>query len=276
MKTFSSILVLTAMVIAFTNLSGCSKSVRSGEELHLILEHDLRTLDPALSTATNSGKLVALIFNTLVIYDKEGKISPELAKDWSISSDGKTYSFTIRDDGFFSTGRNVKADDFTYSIERVMAKDSKSPRKWVFEKLEGAKAYSEGNAKTITGIKTSGDYTLSLTLTSPFAPFLGFLAMPAAAVVDRESAEKAGESFGRNPVGSGPYKLEKWTMGSEIVLSRNEQSKHKTNLKKIVYKIINEPFTYSTEFKVGNLDMIPLPYSEVGSFQNTKYGANLF
>jgi len=273
-RNFSSIvngrLLLIAFIIATTVFSGCSGTTRSPQELHLILEHDLRTLDPALSTATNSGKLVALIFSNLVICDGNGQIVPELAKDWTISKDGTTYTFNLKETGRFSTGKKVTAKDFLYTIERVMAEKSKSPRKWVFERIKGAKDFSKGKAKSIKGIKVEGDYKLSLTLEKPFAPFLGFLTMPAAAVVNKESVEKAGEKFGRFPVGSGPYMLEDWTMGEKIVLTRNPQSNVKTKLKKIVYKIINEPFTYSTEFKVGNLDMIPLPYSEVDFFSKHK------
>jgi peptide/nickel transport system substrate-binding protein/oligopeptide transport system substrate-binding protein len=257
-------------LILSSAFSGCGGTARNSDELHLILEHDLPTLDPALSTSTNSGKLVALIFSNLVIYGENGKVVPELAKSWTISDDGRTYTFKLKENGMFSNGKKVTAEDFKYSIERVMSPTSKSPRKWVFDRIKGSQAFSKGEAQSIKGIKVEGEHTISLTLEKPFAPFLGFLTMPAAAVVEKTSVEKAGETFGREPVGSGPYILESWTMGSQIVLARNPLSNLKPVLNKIVYTIINEPFTYSTEFKVGNLDMIPLPYSEVEYFTNHK------
>jgi len=271
-SSLRSILILIVLIQSLGGiLTGClGGNNRNSAELNLILEHDLRTLDPALSTATNSGKLVALIFSNLVIYDKNGRIQPKLAESWTISKDGTTYTFNLKKNYKFSTGKNVTAKDFKYSIERVMEKTSKSPRKWVFDRLKGAKAFAKGETKSITGISAPENYKLILTLEKPFAPFLGFLSMPAAAVVDEEAVKKHGDSFGRNPVGSGPYKLKHWTMGSEIALERNPLAANKPVLEKIVYKIINEPFTYSTEFKVGNLDMIPLPYSEVDFFSKHK------
>ena len=256
---YRPILFLTILTLA---LVGCSKPQRDPSQMQLILEHDVPTLDPALSTGTNSGKVVALLFSNLVIYDENGSVEPELASTWTISDDARTYVFQLRKDASFSRGRPVTSGDVSYSIHRVLTPATKSPRTWVFDRLKGAKQFVEGESKVIEGVSTPDPHELVLTLAEPFAPFLGFLAMPAAAIVDREAVEREGDSFGRKPMGSGPYMLEEWVMIRKITLKRNPHSHTKTKLDGVTFRVMNEPFTYSTEFKVGNLDMIPLPYSE--------------
>ena len=262
-----SLIVLALLLASFaSSFVGCTKPKRDASEMRLILEHDVPTLDPAFATGTNSGKLVALLFSNLVIYDEKAKLVPELASKWDLSSDGRTYRFTLRKDALFSSGRPVTSADVSYSIHRVLSKELNSPRRWVFDRLVGAKEFTKGEAKSVAGIKTPAKDKVELTLEKPFAPFLGFLAMPPAAIVDKENVEKEGKNFGRNPQGSGPYVLEKWVMENEVVLRKNPQSYRQPKLEKITFKVMNEPFTYSTEFKVGNLDMIPLPFSEVKFF----------
>jgi len=255
--------------------AGCTKSsTRLAGEFRTILEHDLPTLDPALSTGTNSGKVVALLYSTLVTYDEVGRVVPELATSWTVADDARTYTFELRRDASFPDSRPVTSGDVAYSFERLLRPTTKSPRTWVVDRIVGAQDFAKGAADRVAGLHTPTPHRLVVTLERPFAPFLGFMAMAAASVVDRRAVERTGEGFGRTPSGSGPFTLQRWTMGDELVLVRNPRAYVKPRLERIVFKIMNEPFTYSTEFKVGNLDVIPLPFSEDAFFSSNPVWRN--
>lgn len=261
--------VVLAIVVVLT-LSGCFGTRRSPDELRLMLEHDLPTLDPALSTATNSGKLVALLYSTLLTYDENGSLAPELATTWTVSPDGLAYTFTLRPDARFSHGRALVADDVKRTVERVLDPATASPRTWVFDRLAGAAAFTSRTTDAVAGVEVLDAHRVRLVLDRPFAPFPGFLTMPTAAIVPSEVAAARGPDFGRKPCGSGPFVLESWTMGSELVFRRSPVA-YGTPAKvdRVVFTILNEPFTYATEFKVGNLDLIPLPASESDFFTSS-------
>lgn len=181
---------------------------------------DVRTLDPALGYDVVSWTFEQMLFNTLVDYDDEMGLVPELASSWTVSPDGRRYSFTLRPGVRFSTGRPFTAADVAYSLERLL-RTRASPGARFFSGLVGAGAFAAGRAKTISGIDARDPGRVIFTLEKPDPLFLHKLAMPFAAVVDREAAERYGEDFARHPVGTGPFTLAGWVYGQRLVLRRN-------------------------------------------------------
>lgn len=159
-----------------------------------------------------------LLLRTLVGYKHvagaEGNVLvPDLATDvGEISDDGLTYTFTLKDGVKFSppVNRDVTSKDVAYAFERIGTEALVAQYGFYYTVIKGMAEFTEGKAKTISGIETPDDKTITFTLTQPTGDFLYRLAMPAAAPVPPEVGKcfkKAGE-YGRNVVSSGPYMFE--------------------------------------------------------------------
>ncbi len=247
-------------------LAGCSQNYFSKKLMDTFrsrLSADVTTLDPALVVDVSGGMLTSKLFNGLVKYGEEMKIVPDIAQNWDISKNGKVYTFYLKQGVQFTNGRNVEALDFKYSIERVLNPRTKSPRTWVFDRIAGAKDFMSGKTADCSGLVIKDKYTLQITLEEPFAPFLGFLAMPTGYVVPKEEVEKWGEDFSRHVIGTGPFKLDQWQHDERIVLVANtDYFDSKPKVKRLEYRIIPEELTAWAEFEAGNLDAISIPSSE--------------
>jgi ABC-type transport system substrate-binding protein len=211
-------------IVIMLALAACEGRSQSAAEtqgyLRLAEADDLPTLDPALGYDTASWQFEEMLFNTLVDYDDDGRIVPELAERWEVSPDGRTWTFSLRQDARFSNGRPVTAEDVRFAIERVVAPPTRSPGAEFFRGIEGAEACVDSPCR-ITGIATPDTFTLRITLREVDPLFLHKLAMPFAAAVPAEEVARWGEDFARHPVGSGPYVLEEWRPGQRVVVRRN-------------------------------------------------------
>ena len=245
-------------------LAGCGGGQGpAGKVYRTYLSADPTTLDPALSNDAGSGELCALLYNGLVRFDHHTTILPDIAERWEISLDSRTYTFYLRPGVRFTNGREVTAGDFKYSFERVLDPATRSSRGWVFEPIAGAREFGSGASDQVAGIRVLDELTLEITLAEPFAPFLGFLAMPAALVVPREEIEHRGEDFSEHPVGTGPWILEEWVHDDHLLLQANEEYfETRPKLDRVHYRIIPETMTVTAEFEAGNLEWMSIPSAE--------------
>jgi len=129
-----------------------------------------------------------------------------------ISADGRTYTFTLKDGVMFGppVGREVTSKDVAYAFERIGTESLVAQYGFYYDVIEGMAEFKEGKAKTISGIETPDEKTISFTLTEPTGDFPYRAAMPASAPIPEEVAKcftKAGE-YGRYLISSGPYMLE--------------------------------------------------------------------
>jgi len=251
----------------FALLFSCRADNRVPGYAYYRLAADPSTLDPALITDVPGGSLSAKLYNGLVRIGGDLRIEPDLAQSWSVSEDALLYTFHLRKGVTFSNGREVGAEDFKYSFERLLRKETVSPNTWVLDRLSGAGEFIQGKAGEVKGIGVKGPYTLELRLKEPFSPFLNLLAMTAAYVVPKEEVEKHKEEFSSHPAGSGPYVLEKWNHGREVVLrARDDYFEGRPPVKGLVYRVIPEELTTVVEFELGNLDVISIPASVYARF----------
>jgi len=220
------------------------------------------------------GSISAKLYNGLVRIGKDLRIEPDIAESWSVSGDGFRYTFHLKEGVKFSNGREATAHDFKYSFERLLRKETISPNTWVLDRISGAKEFMEGKAGQVKGISVKGPYRLELRLDEPFSPFLNLLAMTAAYVVPREEVERYKEEFSSHPAGSGPYVLERWNPGREVVLrARKDYFEGPPKVKGLVYRVIPEELTTVVEFELGNLDVISIPASVYRRFsEDAKWG----
>ena len=184
---------------------------------------DPPTLDPHLTTDTTSAGVVVEIFGGLVALSTDLQLVPDLAESWTISGDGRVYTFTLRPEAKFHDGKPVTADDFKWSINRAANPQTASPVADVYlNDIVGIEDVLEGTATDVSGVKVIDSQTLQITIDAPKAYFLAKLTYPTAYVLDRENVEAGGRAWADSPNGTGPFKLKEYRIGERIVLERNE------------------------------------------------------
>jgi ABC-type transport system substrate-binding protein len=231
-------LALVAIVALGIGLTACgsgggtstqaSGTPQKGGTLVVTFQADPQYLDPALDFEGNGWAMEHLVFNCLVGYATDTgtpgtKLTPDLATAVPTATNGgKTYTFKIRQGVKFAppVDREVTAQDFKYSIERMMSLP-KAPAKGYYGMIVGATDFAAGKAKEITGIKVLDASTLQVDLNTPDPTLLNVMAMPFAAAVPKEWVDKWGDQFTKHPLGTGPFYCDHWTPGTEIVFKRN-------------------------------------------------------
>ncbi len=255
-------------LVAFLLLAwpaGSAEAQKPGGTYRAALISDPPVLDPQLASDTTSSAIIHQLFDGLVELDEKLQVVPSIAEKWTISADQRVYTFTLRRGVRFHTGREVKAADFKYSLER--AARGKTP--WVVEKIVGAPEMIKGQAKDIRGIRVVNDATIELTLERPFPPFLTLMAHDPAFVVPREEVERLGDKeFGSKPVGTGAFRFVSWRHDDQVVLEAfKDHFRGAPYLERIVYRIIPDDNTRFQEYKTGNLDLVDVPTGQFKAAQ---------
>jgi peptide/nickel transport system substrate-binding protein/oligopeptide transport system substrate-binding protein len=236
---------------------------KSGGTFRWSMSGDLQAggLDPAKFTDYNGWAIGMDIYNGLVQFDEKNAIAPDLAERWTVSANSKVYTFFLRRGVKFTNGRELTAQDFKYSIERIMDPATKSPNTWIFEDvIAGATAMMKGEAKEIAGIRVRGPYEVQITLEQPLGHFLALLTMPQAFVLAREEVERWGADYVSHPVGTGPFILEEWRRQDRIILKANPTYfAGKPYIERQEIRVIPESSTAEAEFKTGRLDVLGIP-----------------
>jgi peptide/nickel transport system substrate-binding protein/oligopeptide transport system substrate-binding protein len=233
---------------------------RYGGIYHKWLEKEPLTLDPAFFTDIYAGSVAQQVFDGLVQFDANLNVVPCIAKSWQASYDRLVWTFHLRQGVKFHHGREVSADDFVYTFTRLLHPRTASPRAWLFERVQGAKEFLTGTAERVEGLQALDAYTLQITLSQPYAPFISFLGMIQAQVVPREEVERLGSAFGRQPVGTGAFRFVHWVAGEQITLEANtEYFDGRPFLDHVHYRIITDRQRALAEFEQGTLEDIVLP-----------------
>ncbi|MBI4287048.1 MAG: hypothetical protein HY671_01310 [Chloroflexi bacterium] len=197
------------------------------------------TLDPALSRETRSHRYVTQVFSGLVSYDKDMNLAPDIAERWEVSPDGRTYTFFLRKNVKFHSGRAVKAADIKYSWERAAQPQTGSQTASTYlGDIIGVKDMLEGKARELSGVKVKDDYTLEVTIDAPRTYFVAKLFYPVAYVVDRDSVQSGGKEWWRKPNGTGPFKMKQWLPDELVILERNtDYYRQPSSLNYIVFRL---------------------------------------
>ena len=181
----------------------------------------IATLDPAFSKSLPVIWPVRQLYNTLLETDATLSLKPSLAQSWTIDADQKTIRFFLRHDVYFhddpcfpnGRGRKMVASDVEYSFQRLISKELASPGAWIFQDmLDTTKPFVAVN-----------DSVFEIHLNKPFSPMLQVITNPYCSVVPREAVQRYGKSFGRHPVGTGPFRLLVWKEGVSLVMTRHSR-----------------------------------------------------
>lgn len=217
---------------------------------------DLQGLDPHTSYDELSGIGEKLIFEGLIDYDHEVRFVPRLARELpTVSEDGRTFTFRLREGVHFQNGRELVAEDVRWSMEHMLAPDTHSPGQAFYALIDGFDAYQTG-AEHLSGIEVLDRYTVRFHLSAPDQTFLNAMAMIFAYPVPHEMYEREGVDPRRHPIGTGAFVLESWEPGVRITFARNPDyfRPGEPYLDRVVYELNLSPGPAFLRFVRGELD----------------------
>ena len=229
--------------------------VKRGGELRLARLEEPLTMDPVGPSDNGSIYLIEQVYESLIEPDGTGAgLVPGLADSWEVSADELVYTFTLRD-AKFSTGDPVTTDDVLFSLNRA-ANGDVSPYAFLFGSVDKMEAV---DAKTI-----------KITLKEPNAAFLSSLAVFTAGITPKAAVEADPEGFGNHPIGSGPFMVEEYTRGDQVVLVPNPyytkmglDCKPMPYLDKVTVKYVPESNSRVLGLRNGDFDVIDnVPFNE--------------
>jgi len=233
--------VFLAASVAMAALMGVAEAAPR-KDLNLGLRLEPPHLDPTGGAAAAIGEVVyANVYEGLTRIDRDGQVKPALAESWTISPDGKTYTFTLRKGVAFHDGAAFDAGVAKASLDRARAADSTNPQKGLFEPIEAVEAVDPT--------------TLKVTLKRPTGLFLFNMGWPAAVII----APGAVADAKTKPVGTGPFKFDTWQKGASLTLVRNPAYWGTApKLDKVTFKIIGDAAAAYAAMMSGDLDAYPL------------------
>ncbi|MFV9510633.1 peptide ABC transporter substrate-binding protein [Tepidibacillus sp. LV47] len=266
-KRFLALIVLVLLMVPVLSACGSTQTTSSSgkseikQEITLNLMSEPPTLDPALATDTTSGWVIEHLFEGLYTTNKNGEVVKGLAKDVKVSEDGKTYTFTIREDAKWSDGTPVTAQDFEYAWKRVLNPETASEFAFYLYYLKGAEAYNKGKGSADqVGVKAIDDHTLVVELEEPVGYFDKLLTFWVYFPVKKSLVEsnKNWAAQANTLVSNGAYKLTSWEHDSKVVIEKNDQyyNKDEITMEKVTWVMINEATTYYQMYKGGQIDLI--------------------
>jgi peptide/nickel transport system substrate-binding protein len=225
-----------------------TEGTKQGGTLNVVRLSDATKLDPHFITDIPSANVVyQKVYQGLVVPDKDFKIQPLLAKEWTVVND-TTWEFKLRDDVTFHDGAPFNAEAVKATFDRLLDPNTGSPQREKFS--------------MITEVKVVDEYTVQLSLAYPYAPLLSILASQEGSILSPKALAENPENLAQHPVGTGPFVFEAWKSGQEISLKKNENYwGKKPNIDGVVFKVVPEDATRLAMIETGEAhinDQVPV------------------
>ncbi|TVR51807.1 MAG: ABC transporter substrate-binding protein [Puniceicoccaceae bacterium] len=222
-----------------------------------------RSLDPHVATATNDFRILAHVYEGLVRF-QPGTLEPApgLAASWSVSADGRRYTFLLREDVRFHDGTPFDAEAVRFNFERMLdpehpfAGTGPFPLAFFFSAIES--------------IETPDDHTVIFELDRPYAPFLSNLAYPTGFLVSPAAVRGHGRNYGRHPAGTGPYRFTEWARQRWVKLEHfDDYWGEPARMPRLVFRPLPDENARLTELLAGGVDLVvEAPADIIGHFRN--------
>lgn len=235
------------LLLCLSAFSACSREpeVKRPFDITIGFGADAKRLLPLLASDSASGDVSGLIFNGLTKYDKDIKITGDLAESWNVSPDGLRITFHLRKGVKWHDGHEFTADDVVFTYRTVT--DPKVPTPY------GSTYGPVGKVEAVDR------YTVRVTYKEPYAPALESWGM---GVIPRhilEGKDISAVQYNRNPVGTGPYRLKEWVTGQKIVLEAfTDYFEGRPGINRYIARVIPDTATMFLELKFGGIDFMGL------------------
>ena len=228
------------------------------QELHRDNGEEPQTLDPHLAEGLPAAHILRDLFEGLTAESPEGRIVPGAAIRWNISRDGKTYTFYLRRDAYWSNGDPVTANDFVFGLRRSADPATGSKYAQVLLPIENAPEVLSGELPPDQlGVSAMDEFTLQISMRDPTPYFLALLSHSSTYPVHTANVQEHGSAFSRpgNLVSNGAYVLNEWVIRSRISLVKNKNYWNADNvaLEKINYYPFEDRSTALKRFRAGKL-----------------------
>lgn len=226
-------------------------AAKSGGHLRIARGQESDTLDPQKTTLLVAHEIMWQIYDSLIYLDEKGNVYPGSAESWEFSNDNKTVTFKLRQGIKFHDGSPFNAEAVAWSYNRHVDPKTASPTSWMYGPTDG--------------VEVIDDMTIAYHYKEPFVPLWVGLSYSYCAPISRAAVEKHGDQFGRNPVGTGPFKFESWRPDQGIKLVRNDEhdwatpwyaNEGKPYLESVEYVVIPEDATRLAALETGEVDVI--------------------
>lgn len=267
-STFKTLLVAFLAISMF--LVGCSNKTNqnSDDKKDPVVEEetpakdtlvygrggDSVSLDPISTTEGETFKVTENIFETLVSFgEQDTTINPGLAESWTVTEDGLTYEFKLRQGVKFHDGTDFNADAVVFNFNRWMNGDEEQ---FPYYTMFGGYKADEGHViQEITAVDAN---TVKFVLKRPQAPFLKNLAMSPFAISSPAAVEQHGDAYRANPVGTGPFKFVEWKENDTITLEKNPEywQEGLPKLNKVIFRVIPENTARLNALVSGEIDVM--------------------
>lgn len=200
-------------------------------------------LDPTVAAPAAIGQVTwQNVYEGLTRIDRDGQVQPQLAESWTVSPDGRTYTFDLREGVRFHDGEVFDSASAKFTLDRARGEASTNPQKQFFSVIDSVEAPDPS--------------TLVVTLREPASNLLYWLGWPASVMVGPASAE----TNRTRPIGTGPFRFESWAAGDRVVLSRNAEYWDTTSpaaLERVTFRFLSDPQAQVAALQSGGVDAFP-------------------
>lgn len=229
-------------------------AAKQGGTLVVVAGTDPGTLNPAISTSGALHFVAGSLYNGLVALDKDFKPMPDLADSWTVSDDGKAYTFKLHPGVKWHDGKPFTAADVKFTVEQLLLKFHARTK--------------TGLEPVLAGIDTPDDLTVVFRFKTPYAPLLQQLNVIEAPILPKhlyEGSDPQNNPVNLKPVGTGPFKFVEYKKGQQVTLERNPDyfKPGLPRFDKLIFSIIPESATAMAAFERREVDYVSVPGADV-------------
>jgi peptide/nickel transport system substrate-binding protein len=231
----------------------------AGGKLRVGIITDFGTLDPAKSTRLIDEELYNNIYDPMIKITPDGKFIPGLSTKWTISDEGKTYTFELRKDVKFHDGTDFNAEAVMDNWNWILDKANASPRRTDLIMVENMTA--------------PDPYTLVVKLKTPFTPFIATITGRTGLISSPAAKKKFGEQYEMNPVGTGPFQFVEWNKNDHLTIRKNPNywEKEFPKLDEVEFKPIVNQSQKLNALISGQVDLVDsIPFQEIPKVEKMK------
>lgn len=231
--------ILATLLLASSLLTGVAFAKT---DISIGMQQEPTSLDPtADATASIETMMTGNVYEQLTAVQEDGSVAASLAREWTISDDGLTYVFKLRDGVKFHDGSPLSAETVKFSFDRAMAKDSANPSKSIFEPIES--------------VTVVDPVTVEMKLKRKDAFFLFNLASGKASIMSPAAIATNADK----PIGSGPYRFASWTRGDRLTLEKNPDHRDATGVQveRVTFRFMSDPAAATAALMAEEIDAFP-------------------